>query len=137
LGALDCADEFLDVECAALGGSFVADATCADADANGDGSDDACVPLGACCGVANAPLECVDTVSDGDCTALSGTSFIVGESCTGVDSPGFGLDDTCPGAVPAVSSWGLLILGLLLASAAKLYGLYGTPDRRPYAVIKV
>ena len=87
--------------------------------------------------MAFADLECVDMVSDSDCTALSGTSFLVNESCTGADSHGFGLDDTCPGAVPAVSSWGMLILGLLLASAAKLYGLYATPDRRPRTVIKL
>ena len=52
--------------------------------------------------MALADLACADMVSESDCTALGGTSFLVNESCTGADSHGFGLDDSCPGAVPAL-----------------------------------
>ncbi len=137
-GVDNCMDTLCEVNCSS--GTWVAGEVCLDEDANGDGFDDACREVGRCCGAVDAPLGCASPVSQQECQGLGEpTLFESGESCSGVDQENDGVDDVCPAlpVVPAVSSWGILILGLLLASLAKLYGLRGTPERRPHPVIEM
>ncbi len=113
-----------------------------------DGADDAACPglceldclCGPFCGdneVNQAPEEC-DGVDDAACPGACGVDCLCGpfcgddvvnqesEQCDGTDAfrcPGQCREDcTCPpGAIPAVSQWGLVVLMLLMLSGAKIY----------------
>ena len=132
--------------------------------------------LGRCCGHPGASSTCVDGITGEECLAAGGAQFREGQSCSGVDADGDGVDDGCDNCnlfnpdqadcnsngigdvcdianctgdpacadcnrngvpdecdianglnlncdepVPTVSTWGLVILALLLTVAGKVY----------------
>ncbi|MGB0714525.1 MAG: hypothetical protein ACPGXK_01520, partial [Phycisphaerae bacterium] len=95
------------------------------------------LPTGACC--RNSISFCLDDSTESACTDAGGT-FLVNATCDTLDSDDDGISDlcdVCPGLddsiyapeciapVPTVSSWGLLILAMLLLTTAKVTQPYG------------
>jgi parallel beta-helix repeat protein len=110
------------------------DAHCYDGDPC---SEDTCNVDGSCvyvtvCGACCLPDNTCEQMMEDTCIALAGEEGFngVGSPCLG-DNDGNGYDDACepPAEVPAVSTWGLVILALLFLTAGKLYA------RRPGRVL--
>ncbi|MBI4716249.1 MAG: hypothetical protein HY763_00430, partial [Planctomycetes bacterium] len=100
---------------------------------------DQCTPNGCVntgdCGVCCFADSCVNQLETTACEAQGG-EFVAGAALCGTDSDGDGIDDPCDqcpgvddhvfapgcvGAIPTVSQWGLVVLGLLLLVGGKLY----------------
>ena len=108
-----CVDDMDQECCVALGGWVVP--VCL-GDAKGNGKDDACEPLqaGACCeydGTCSIRTEI-------ECLTLPGASYN-GDftNCHG-NTNGNSIDDACEHQIPAFSTYGIVILALLLVAAA-------------------
>ncbi len=75
------------------------------------------VPCGRCCyGIADSSdRECIDTITEPDCAALGPDSvFEENMLCPASGGP------PCSPRIPTVSAWGLVMLALILTTAAKL-----------------
>ncbi len=108
-GFLDTCAMITPSACHALGGTF-----------RGFGT--ACGDIGACCMDSNGDQLIGDPCADIDqiaCDAQGGAFQGVGTSCLG-DQDGNGTDDACRNEIPAVSTWGLIIMTLLLLVGIKI-----------------
>lgn len=104
----DCVGDILPDTCVGLGGTHAGAGTACLGDSDGDGVDDLCdncpgvddfvYGVRVCC-VSGAQCD-----SDAECGP--------GQSCQTAC--------TCPGTIPTVSHWGLLVLALLLMVVAKV-----------------
>lgn len=104
--------------CAELGDDVQGEGSACRGDANGDGIDDACLQLGACCdagsGLPGGATCSTTTMLDCRCPTCT---WYEGRSCQELEN-----DDLClVNAIPTVSEWGLVIMTLLLLTGAKVY----------------
>ncbi len=104
-----CIVDVLEGTCTNLGGSHLGPGSICLGDSDGDGVDDQCDN---CPGVDDATfgiLVCCDTASHCESDADCGPGGQCIPACQ------------CPGEIPTMSQWGMLILALLLMVAGKMY----------------
>ncbi|UCE58484.1 MAG: hypothetical protein JSU63_13695 [Phycisphaerales bacterium] len=95
---ITCIEGITEVECDAFGGVFF-------------GEDATCWPTEACCDMETG--DCADI--DPDCCEAFGFSPVGGGSvCLGDADPVDGIDDACGEITPAVSTWGMVVIAVLL-----------------------